>query len=106
MQLNQLAPEPGGGGSTGGADLVVNQDELGAVEHEAFILHDHLHAQADIVGAGADKRGSGSTMQAATAFNVSNFEMGSASRRPSVSGRPRSIREFNRINHLPASWGD
>ncbi|MEV6697744.1 hypothetical protein AB0M68_11260 [Streptomyces sp. NPDC051453] len=78
MQLNQLAPEPGGGGSTGGADLVVNQDDLGAVGHEAFILHDHLHTQADIAGAGADKHGSGSTMQAATALKVGNFEMGSA----------------------------
>ena len=38
MQLNQLADR----GSAGGGDLVVHQDDLGAVGHEAFILYDQL----------------------------------------------------------------
>jgi hypothetical protein len=37
MRLNQLAPDGGGGGGSG--DLVVRQDDLGAVGHEAYILY-------------------------------------------------------------------
>ncbi|MEV2217927.1 hypothetical protein AB0H86_41970 [Streptomyces sp. NPDC050997] len=74
MRLNQLAPDGGGGG--GGGDLVVNQDDLGAVGHEAHGLHGDLHGQADVAGMGMDKHGSGSTMQAATELSSSNFALG------------------------------
>ncbi len=73
MRLNQL---PGGASASTGADLVVNQDDLGAVGHEAFILHGHLQKQADIAGAGIDKDGSGSTMQAAASLKASGFALG------------------------------
>ncbi|MFF1453450.1 hypothetical protein ACFVYF_35735 [Streptomyces sp. NPDC058274] len=75
MRLNQLAPE-GGGGGTG--DLVVHQDDLGAVGHEANILYGDLSKEADIAGAGAGKDGAGSTMQAAATLKSHGFETGSA----------------------------
>ncbi|MFD9079408.1 hypothetical protein ACFYYM_06275 [Streptomyces erythrochromogenes] len=73
MRLNQL---PGGPGSGGQADLVVHQDDLGGVGHEAFGLHGRLQKQADIAGAGVNDAGSGSTMQAAAALKSSGFELG------------------------------
>ncbi|MEU8523251.1 hypothetical protein [Streptomyces sp. NPDC048577] len=73
MRLNQLPGGPGGGGQ---ADLVVNQDDLGGVGHEAFVLHSQLHRAADIAGAGAAKEGAGSTMQAASALKGSGFALG------------------------------
>ncbi|WP_330331079.1 hypothetical protein OHS33_16005 [Streptomyces sp. NBC_00536] len=72
-RLNQL---PGGPGGDGPADLVVHQDDLGAVGHEAFVLHSQLLKGADIAGAGGDKEGVGSTMQAAAALTGSNFALG------------------------------
>lgn len=72
MQLNQV-PDAGGGG---GQDLVVNQDDLGAVGREAFEMHGDLQKQADVAGMGMNKDGSGSTMQAATELTSSNFAMG------------------------------
>jgi hypothetical protein len=57
MRLNQLEPGSGGAGGEAGMDLVVTQDDLGAVGHEAFLLHGELHKKADIVSAGADKNG-------------------------------------------------
>ncbi|MFJ8006503.1 hypothetical protein [Streptomyces fagopyri] len=75
MRLNQLPAEPGGGG---GADLVVDQDDLGAVGHEAFVLYGELHRTTDIAGAGADKAGAGSTTQSAAALKSHGFEMGGA----------------------------
>ncbi|MFF3399337.1 hypothetical protein ACFYW6_12530 [Streptomyces sp. NPDC002659] len=75
MQLNQLPAEPGAGGGSGG-DFVAHQDDLGAVGHEAFILHDLLGKQADIAGAGMDKDGAGSTMQAAASLKIHNFALG------------------------------
>ncbi|MGW4669820.1 hypothetical protein [Streptomyces sp. NPDC004324] len=75
MRLNQVPADPGGGG---GADLVVNQDDLGAVGHEAFVLYGELHRTTDIAGAGADKAGAGSTMQAAAALKAHGFETGAA----------------------------
>lgn len=76
MRLNQLAPDGDGGGGSG--DLVVHQDDLGAVGHEAHILYDDIHAGADIAGAGAGKDGAGSTAQAATALKSHGFETGGA----------------------------
>lgn len=72
MQLNQVGP-----GGTGKEDLVVHQDDLGAVGHEAFILHGELWKRADIAGTGADKNGSGSTMQAAAALKSHGLGLGS-----------------------------
>ncbi|MBD0708134.1 MULTISPECIES: hypothetical protein [unclassified Streptomyces] len=40
MRLNQVAPEPGGGG--GNADLSVDQDKLGAIGSAAYALHGRL----------------------------------------------------------------
>ncbi|MGY4901299.1 hypothetical protein [Streptomyces sp. 900116325] len=77
MQLDHVAPADGGGSA---ADLVVHQDDLGAVGHEALILHGRLQRQADIAGAGADSNGSGSgsTSRAAGELKKSNFAMASA----------------------------
>ncbi|MFE9408578.1 hypothetical protein ACFYN0_07250 [Streptomyces sp. NPDC006704] len=72
----QLNSQPGSGGG-GDADLVVHQDDLGAVGHEAFQLHARLHDQVDIAGAGADQSGAGTTMQAAAALKSHHFDMGS-----------------------------
>jgi hypothetical protein len=72
VQLNQTAPV-----DAGDADLVVHQDDLGAVGHEAFILHGELKKKADIAGAGADKNGSGSTMQAASSLKSHHLGLGS-----------------------------
>ncbi|MFJ9246017.1 hypothetical protein [Streptomyces sp. NPDC101776] len=69
MQLNQLPAD--GGGTTG--DLVVHQDDLGAVGHEAYILHDQLRQRVDIAGSG-----SGSTTQAGEELKGSGFAMGAA----------------------------
>ncbi|MGW0706406.1 hypothetical protein ACWD4G_10670 [Streptomyces sp. NPDC002643] len=71
-QLNQAGP-----GGAGDADLVVHQDDLGAVGHEAFVLHGELKKKADIAGMGADQNGSGSTMQAAAVLKSHNLGLGS-----------------------------
>ncbi|GAB2972600.1 hypothetical protein GCM10023080_040880 [Streptomyces pseudoechinosporeus] len=73
MRLNQLPADPGGS-SGDQSGLRVNQDDLGAVGHEAFILHDQLRTQADI---GTEKDGSGPTMQAGAALKSHNFALGS-----------------------------
>ncbi|MFC0599370.1 hypothetical protein [Streptomyces palmae] len=73
-QLDKV--DPGGADGGSGADLVVHQDDLGAVGHEAFRLHGMLHKQADIGGAGSDKSGSGSTAQAAKELTSRNLAMG------------------------------
>ncbi|ADI11050.1 hypothetical protein SBI_07930 [Streptomyces bingchenggensis BCW-1] len=78
-RLNQLAAAGGGGGGEDGgkaSDLIVHQDDLGAVGHEAFVLHGELQKAADIAGAGADKDGWGSSMQSAKALSDHNFTMG------------------------------
>ncbi|MGY0062213.1 hypothetical protein ACWY4P_37710 [Streptomyces sp. LZ34] len=82
-RLNQSAADGGGGGGgadtkSGAPDLVVHQDDLGAVGHEAFVLHGGLQKVADIAGAGANKEGVGSSMQAAKALSDHNFAMGEA----------------------------
>ncbi|MEU2429193.1 hypothetical protein ABZ611_06665 [Streptomyces sp. NPDC007861] len=76
MRLNQLEPGSGGTGGEAGMDLVVTQDDLGAVGHEAFLLHAELQKKADIVGAGADKSGEGSTARAAKELSDRNLTMG------------------------------
>ncbi|WP_326591060.1 hypothetical protein [Streptomyces sp. NBC_01294] len=37
-------------------DLVVTQDDLGAVGHEAYVLHGELRKRIDLAGAGATSR--------------------------------------------------
>ncbi|TQE36627.1 hypothetical protein Sipo8835_09875, partial [Streptomyces ipomoeae] len=64
MRLNQLEDQ----GSASEGELVVYQDDLGAVGHEAFILYDQLRKEADIAGASPDKAGAGSTAQSAAAL--------------------------------------
>lgn len=76
MRLNQLPADGGGGG--GGGDLVVHQDDLGAVGHEAHILFDDLRNQADISRAGAGQGDAGSTMQAAASLKTHGFATGGA----------------------------
>ncbi|MFJ4962654.1 hypothetical protein ACIP6P_09370 [Streptomyces sp. NPDC088729] len=71
MRLNEAGPA-----GAAAPDLVVHQDDLGAVGHEAFVLHGELKKRADIAGTGADRSGSGSTMQAAAALKGHNFELG------------------------------
>ncbi|WP_371617055.1 hypothetical protein [Streptomyces sp. NBC_00454] len=38
------------------SDLVVTQDDLGAVGHEAFVIHGELRKKSDIAGTGATGR--------------------------------------------------
>ena len=78
MRLNQLPADQGGSGGGAGGDLVVNQDDLGAVGHDAHTLFEDLQAGADIAGAGADKQGVGSSNQAATALKAHGFSSGGA----------------------------
>jgi hypothetical protein len=73
-QLNQLPVDQGANGGAG--DLVVSQDDLGAVGHDAYLLWDELRTTADIAGAGADKGGEGSTSQAASSLTSHGFTMG------------------------------
>lgn len=76
MRLNQYPADRGGGGA--GGDLVVNQDDLGAVGHDAHTLFEDLQSGADIAGAGANKEGVGSTKQAAAALKSNGFASGGA----------------------------
>ncbi|MER6820214.1 hypothetical protein ABT316_11735 [Streptomyces cellulosae] len=71
MQLNQAGP-----GGAGDPDLMVHQDDLGAVGHEAFVLHGDLKKRADIAGMGLDKNGSGSTMRAAAECRTRDLGLG------------------------------
>ncbi|MFD9034587.1 hypothetical protein ACFVZW_26135 [Streptomyces sp. NPDC059567] len=68
MRLNQVPPEPGGGG--GNADLGVDQDKLGVIGSAAFALHGRLvkdgnHARAN-------------TVEAATSLSSHGFLTGAA----------------------------
>ncbi|MFE0640406.1 hypothetical protein ACFW2Y_02070 [Streptomyces sp. NPDC058877] len=67
-RLNQVAPEPGGGG--GNADLSVDQDKLGAIGTAAYGLHGRLvkdgnHART-------------TTTEAATGMSSHGFRTGAA----------------------------
>ncbi|MEU4501009.1 hypothetical protein [Streptomyces sp. NPDC024089] len=67
MQLNRADGEPGASG--GPADLVVNQDDLGAVGHEAYMLRDRLSRDGD--------HARPATFDAAIALTNGNFTSGS-----------------------------
>ncbi|MET9624985.1 hypothetical protein ABZZ37_30020 [Streptomyces sp. NPDC006464] len=74
MRLNTAGPDGGSGAS--GKDLIVTQDDLGAVGHEAYLLHDLLRRKADIAGAGQDAKGAGSTARAAQELSSRHLTMG------------------------------
>ncbi|MEU2227287.1 hypothetical protein [Streptomyces sp. NPDC018347] len=76
MRLNHVPPDGGGGGGAG--DLVVHQDDLGAVGHEADILYDDVKSHADIAAAGSGSGSTGSTMQAAATLKSHGFRTGNA----------------------------
>ncbi|NXY98630.1 hypothetical protein HYE82_30480 [Streptomyces sp. BR123] len=58
-------------GSSPAPDLVVTQDDLGAVGHEAFLVHGQLRGKADIAGAGT-----GATARAAAECSTRNLALG------------------------------
>ncbi|MFD3330771.1 hypothetical protein [Streptomyces sp. NPDC058701] len=66
MRLNQVAPEPGGGGG----DLEVNQDHIGAIGSEAYKLHTRLQTDG--------KHAATATTEAAGALTRENFASGAA----------------------------
>ncbi|MEU9009048.1 hypothetical protein AB0D12_04520 [Streptomyces sp. NPDC048479] len=76
MRLNQTEPDTESAGSAANADLVVHQDDLGAVGNEAFRLHGDLQKKADIAGAGMSRGGAGSTAQAASELSGHHLTMG------------------------------
>ncbi|MFF8281994.1 hypothetical protein ACF1DY_12135 [Streptomyces albus] len=59
-------------------DLTVHQDDLGAVGHDAFVLHRKLQKSADIDGAGLDGSGRSTTDRAARELDEHNFATGKA----------------------------
>jgi hypothetical protein len=76
MRLNQLPADQGAG--AGGDDLRAHQGDLGAVGHEAFLLHDDLRTVGDLAGAGAGADGEGSTWRAAAALTSRELTTGRA----------------------------
>lgn len=61
------------------SDLRVHQDDLGAVGHEAFVLHEDLRRVADLGAAGVEGAdGAGVTWRAATVLRSSGFATGGA----------------------------
>ncbi|WP_030544002.1 hypothetical protein [Streptomyces albus] len=76
-RLNRL-PEEGGAGGSAAEDLVVRQDDLGQVGNDAFKLHGDLQRAGDIVGAGMDEEGTGTTMRAARQLKKHRFAAGAA----------------------------
>nr|WP_065848854.1 hypothetical protein [Streptomyces mutomycini] len=74
MRLNAAGTTPSRSGTHG--DLVVHQDDLGAVGNEAFRVHGALQKSADIAGAGMDKSGAGTTARAAAELKSRNFDLG------------------------------
>ncbi|MFJ6717882.1 hypothetical protein [Streptomyces sp. NPDC091259] len=68
MRLNHVPTEPGGG--TGGGDLELNQDHIGAVGTEAFTLHERLSTDG--------KHADTSTATAAGALSKEGFATGVA----------------------------
>ncbi len=77
MGLNTAGPQPGAPGSRTDPDLMVHQDDLGAVGSEAFRVHGELRKHTDLAGAGADKSGAGTTARAAAELQGRNFSAGS-----------------------------
>jgi hypothetical protein len=76
MRLNAAGAQSGSTASETNADLVVHQDDLGAVGNEAFRIHGELLKRTDIAGAGIDKAGAGTTARAAAELQGRNFSAG------------------------------
>ncbi|MGW6360339.1 hypothetical protein ACWFR5_35550 [Streptomyces sp. NPDC055092] len=70
MQLNQLAPEPGGGGGNTQGDLQVSQKELAAVGDAAYKLHQDFGHYSDHARI--------ASMKAAGGLKSQGFEIGGA----------------------------
>ncbi|WP_374983409.1 hypothetical protein [Streptomyces fradiae] len=69
--------KPPGGATGADADLVVQQDDLGAVGSEAYRLHGEVQRRADLATAGSDDRGdAGTTARAAAELRSRNFSSG------------------------------
>ncbi|MFD3518304.1 hypothetical protein [Streptomyces sp. NPDC058657] len=62
----------------GRADLVAHQDDLGAVGHEAYVLHRALLQHADVAGRGLNSAGSCTSSRAAASLTRDHFAMGAA----------------------------
>ncbi|MFI0981508.1 hypothetical protein ACH4SP_31430 [Streptomyces sp. NPDC021093] len=79
-EWEQLKAKPPVGGKAAGGpgDLIAHQDDLGAVGHEAYVLHDALLKRADIAGAGLNGSGACTSAQAAAALKSHHFTMGTA----------------------------
>ncbi|MEU8891733.1 hypothetical protein [Streptomyces sp. NPDC048442] len=71
-------PSAAGGVTAGQADLIAHQDDLGAVGHEAYVLHETLLKRADIAGTGPNRSGACTSTQAAASLKSHHFAMGSA----------------------------
>ncbi|MER6447464.1 hypothetical protein DEJ51_12280 [Streptomyces venezuelae] len=69
MRLNQVPIDPGGGGS-GGGDLELNQDQIGAIGSEAYKLHTCLQTDG--------KHAATATAEAAGALTKEGFASGAA----------------------------
>ncbi|MGW1892222.1 hypothetical protein ACWCP6_18470 [Streptomyces sp. NPDC002004] len=63
-------PSDPGGPSPGGADLIVEYDDMGRIGHAAFLLHQHLSS--------AGKHAQSHTESAAKSLDNDGFGMGSA----------------------------
>ncbi|MFI1338250.1 hypothetical protein ACH4U7_50985 [Streptomyces sp. NPDC020845] len=74
MRLNEAGKGSSGGGG-GSGDLIVHQDDLGRVGHEAFLLHDRLKKAGDMTRGAKDD---GSTARAASALTTHHFTLGGA----------------------------
>ncbi|MFI6410995.1 MULTISPECIES: hypothetical protein [unclassified Streptomyces] len=72
LSLNGTGNQPPGAQ----ADLVVQQDDLGAVGSEAYRLHGELRERADLASAGSNKDGAGTTARAAAELRSRNFNSG------------------------------
>ena len=84
MQLNGYNTEKQGPGTPNGtyeAGLSVHQDDLGAVGHDAYLLHHKLRKLADIDGKGVDNSGNSTNDRAAQELRRNNFELGGALRK-------------------------
>ncbi|MFI0933444.1 hypothetical protein ACH4RG_17125 [Streptomyces sp. NPDC021019] len=59
MQLNQLPPEPSGGGGSRQGDLAVNQRDLAAIGDAAFELHQNFGRVSEHARAASQKAAGG-----------------------------------------------
>ncbi|MEU1790965.1 hypothetical protein ABZ553_34860 [Streptomyces sparsogenes] len=75
MRLNEAGKGSSSGGGSGSHDLIVYQDDLGQVGHEAFLLHERLRKAGDMTRGAKDD---GQTAKAASALTTHHFTLGGA----------------------------